>query len=332
MFDTRANILLCGCGAVGTMAAVALERSGCAAVTAVLRSNFSVVEQKGFTIDSVDHGRLTGWHPSYIARSVENAMKHGPFQFIVIALKALPDIYSIPELIAPAVTPFESTIVLIQNGIGIEQPFINAFPRSTILSGVSMIGAHQLSSGVIRHDRSDILHLGPIYNASISREKEDELAALFSSLYTSGGASCLLTENITWMRWKKLVWNASFNSVCAMTGLDSGAIIDAGGVETIIRPVMDKINSIAKASGHTLPDGIQQLMIDSMPREMHFRPSMLVDVERGNPMEIEVIVGNPLRIAQELGCETPILRMIYEHLKLVQWRIRRAKTGSRLQK
>jgi 2-dehydropantoate 2-reductase len=259
-------------------------------------------------------------------------MSHGPFQFIVIALKSLPDIYSIPELIAPAVTPFESTIVLIQNGIGIEQPFIDAFPHSTILSAVSMIGAHQLRSGVIKHDRSDILHVGPIYNMAISREKEDKIATYFSSLYTSGGASCLLSDNIAWMRWKKLVWNASFNSLCAMTGLDAGAIIDAGGVETIIRPVMDEIVNLAKASGHTLPDDIQQSMIDSMPQELYFRPSMLMDVDRGNPMEIEVIVGNPLRIAQDLGYETPLLRMIYEHLKLIQWRIVRDRSGTSLLK
>jgi ketopantoate reductase len=53
---------------------------------------------------------------------------------------------------------------------------------------------------------------------------------------------------------------------------------------------------------------------------------MLVDVDRGNPIEVEVIVGNPLRIAQELGCKVPILRMIYEYLKLIQRRIVRDKS------
>jgi ketopantoate reductase len=103
-----------------------------------------------------------------------------------------------------------------------------------------------------------------------------------------------------------------------------------GGVETIIRPVMDEIVSIAKASGNTLPDGIQQWTIDSIPRDRYLRPSMLVDVDRGNPMEIEVIVGNPLRMAQELGCQTSLLRMIYEYLKLVQWSIVIDKVGKSL--
>lgn len=189
-----------------------------------------------------------------------------------------------------------------------------------------MIGARELSSGVIRHDKPDILHLGSIYNATIATKTEDELAASFASLYRAGGASCLLANDITFMRWKKLVWNACFNGVCAMTGLDSGAIMNSGGVETIIRPVMDEIITIAKASGCTLPDGIQQRTIDSTPREINFHPSMLVDVDRGNPIEVEAIVGNPLRIAQELGCQVPLLRMIYQYLKLIQWRIVRDKS------
>ncbi|KAJ5701085.1 ketopantoate reductase PanE/ApbA C terminal-domain-containing protein [Penicillium malachiteum] len=207
MANPRANILLCGCGAVGTTASVTLEKSGCAAVTAVLRSNFSKVKKDGFSIDSVDHGKLSGWRPSYISGSVQDAIKNEPFQFIIVALKSLPDIYSIPQPIAPAITPFESTIVLIQNGIGNEQSFIDAFPNSTILFGVSMIGAHQLDSGVIKHNGPDLLHLGPVYTAAIPRERQDELATEFSSLYRSGGASCLQTDNIIWMRCKKLVWN-----------------------------------------------------------------------------------------------------------------------------
>ncbi|KAL2817959.1 ketopantoate reductase PanE/ApbA C terminal-domain-containing protein [Aspergillus cavernicola] len=320
MANTKVQVLLLGCGAVGTMAAVTLERSGRASVTAVLRSNFETVQKNGFTIDSVDHGKLSSWCSSHVVRSIQDAMSYGPFHFVVVAMKSLPDIYSIPKLIAPIMIAFDSTIVLIQNGIGNEQPFVDAFPDSTVLSGVSMIGARQLESGILQHDKPDILHIGPFYNPSVAKEQQDLLAASFASLYEAGGATCIIAEDIIWMRWKKLVWNASFNSVCAMTGLDAASIIDAGGLETMIRPVMNEIVTIAHASGYVLPNNIQELSIASMPREIRFRPSMLVDADRGNPMEIEVIVGNPLRMAQELGCETPFLRAIYGCLKIMQWK------------
>ena len=46
------------------MAAYALEKGGKASVTAVLRSNYSVVEKNGFQIKSLDHGEIQGWRPT----------------------------------------------------------------------------------------------------------------------------------------------------------------------------------------------------------------------------------------------------------------------------
>jgi ketopantoate reductase len=58
------NICLVGSGGVGTIAAVVLEKSGRARVTAVLRSKFDIVNEQGWDIESVDHGRLKNWKPS----------------------------------------------------------------------------------------------------------------------------------------------------------------------------------------------------------------------------------------------------------------------------
>jgi ketopantoate reductase len=60
----KANVLLFGGGAVGTIAALNIETGGLGAVTAVLRSNFGVVKDGGYTIESVDQGKLKGWRPT----------------------------------------------------------------------------------------------------------------------------------------------------------------------------------------------------------------------------------------------------------------------------
>lgn len=41
-----------------------------------------------------------------------------PFDYILVTMKALPEVYDVAEIIAPAVTPGKTTIVLIQNGLG----------------------------------------------------------------------------------------------------------------------------------------------------------------------------------------------------------------------
>lgn len=58
------NICLVGGGGVGMIAAVVLEKSGRASVTAVLRSKYAIIKERGWDIESVDHGILKGWRPS----------------------------------------------------------------------------------------------------------------------------------------------------------------------------------------------------------------------------------------------------------------------------
>ena len=62
--QTKAEILLVGCGGVGTMCAYNLEVGSQANVTAVLRSNYDAVDKNGFSISSIEHGEVTGWRPS----------------------------------------------------------------------------------------------------------------------------------------------------------------------------------------------------------------------------------------------------------------------------
>lgn len=111
------------------------------------------------------------------------------------------------------------------------------------------------------------------------------------------------------------------HQMCAITQLDSAAIRRYGGEYSLIRPAMAEMAAIARADGYNLPDDIVDVMINSTPIELSFRPSMLVDVDKGNQMEAEVILGNPLRIARQLGVKTLILDDTYRMLKLTQARL-----------
>jgi hypothetical protein len=64
MAENKKTVLIVGGGAVGAIAAINLEVGGLAEVTVVLRSNYKTVKDKGYTIESCDHGNLNGWRPS----------------------------------------------------------------------------------------------------------------------------------------------------------------------------------------------------------------------------------------------------------------------------
>lgn len=333
------NVMLVGAGGVGTIGCVALESAG-AHVTAVLRSNYNTVLKKGYTIDSLDYGKLEGWRPSkstasfqnsshilmliiIVVKTVSEGVTGDPFDYVVVVMKNTPDVYSIADIIKPAVSA-STAIVLIQNGIGIEEPLIAAFPQNIVMSAVSMIGAHNWD-GKILHDDHDLIMLGTVYNPNLPKDVQDAAVQAFADLYGATKSTAQVHENITWARWRKLVWNASFNTNCAITQLDSAEIRQYGGEYSVIRPCMKEIIAIAKADGHILPDDVMDYMIATTPDDLKFRPSMLVDVDKGNPVEVEVILGNPIRTARKLGVETPVLDQTYRLLKLVQCRLLQGK-------
>ncbi|KAK1470865.1 2-dehydropantoate 2-reductase [Colletotrichum cuscutae] len=108
----QAKVLIVGCGSVGTMCAFALQKSGNAEVTAILRSNYDLVQTQGYHIQSIDHGEIAGWKPHHMERYLEDALQHGPFDFVLVAMKNLPDVYTIPDIIGPAIAP-QTLIVLV---------------------------------------------------------------------------------------------------------------------------------------------------------------------------------------------------------------------------
>ncbi|EHK98016.1 hypothetical protein M7I_6251 [Glarea lozoyensis 74030] len=88
---------------------------------------------------------------------------------------------------------------------------------------------------------------------------------------------------------------------------------------------MYEVWEIAKAKGYDIPEAVVQDMIDCDPWDTYFKPSMLQDVEKGNYIEFENIVGEPLREAEKLGIPAPGLKMLYGLLKIKQLQIKEKK-------
>ncbi|KAJ5275073.1 hypothetical protein N7497_005685 [Penicillium chrysogenum] len=317
----KRRVLVIGSGGVGTMVSVALERSGQASVTAVLRSNYEQVVQNGFEIESIDHGKLSSWRPSAILNAVPLADPNTPFDYGIVTMKNIPEVNNIPKIIAPAITPEHTAIVLFQNGLYIEPPIIAAFPTNVVLSAPTFLGAHEHNGHVV-HDDHDYFHVGAFHNPTVDSAFERAKLEEFATIYNgSKVVDANVVDDIVFYRWRKVIWNGIFNPMCAITQLDSAAVRRFGGEHGLIRPGMAEMAAIAKADGYDLGPGIVDEMIDVTPIELSFRPSMLVDVDKGNPVEVEVILGNALRVARAKGVQTPVLDNTYRFLKLTQARL-----------
>lgn len=330
----KVKVLLVGAGGIGTMTALNLEQGGLASVTAVLRSNYAVVKEKGFTIDSCDHGKIDSWRPSQVLNKIPDVAgtdaSEGPFDYIICTTKNIPDVPpTLVDLIKPAVTPGHSVIVLIQNGLNIEKPLLKAFPDNICLSGVSLMGADELSPGNILENDTDRLYIGPFLSDTIDKQKQIAAAEDFVKIYSaSGKVDCSYQPDVLFVRWRKLMYNAVWNPICALTDLDTSrfrlASPDddaASPLNLLVRPAMNEIRAAAKAAANVeLPESLVESMVECDPIEIFCAPSMLQDRRKKRFIEFENILGEALREGEKAGVPMPTVKCLYGLCKAVQWR------------
>ncbi|KAF9877559.1 hypothetical protein CkaCkLH20_04694 [Colletotrichum karsti] len=331
MSSGKSRVLLVGSGGVGTIAALNIERGNLAEVTAVLRSNYEVVTRDGFTIRSCEHGNLDSWRPSKVINAVPDVSKYSSdekYDYIVCTTKNIPDgPLPVVDLIAPAITPNHTVVVLIQNGLNIQRPFTERFPSNVVLSGVSRIDAHEIAPGLVEQKKPDLLHVGAFENPNLSKEAQDAAAQRFVKLYSAGGkTTCLYKPEVEYDRWSKLVNNASLNPICALTGLNASEIqLTPNSMNAIVIPAMKEVMKVARVVGHELPEDSIEKIIRLNPVDENITPSMQDDFRKGNLMEHENILGEVIREAQKHSVETPILSVLYDLCCAHQWRFKRAR-------
>lgn len=314
------KILIFGTSSIGGAYAVILSRAVPASdITVICRSNFDAVAKNGITL----HSSLPAWgrdvnaKPS-VARTVSEAVQANqgaPFDFIIVTSKALSASPSTAELIQPAVTP-GTTIVLIQNGINIEAPFAAIYPDNPILSTVVYLPTTQVQPGIIEHSEVELLHIGT-YPAQSPAPHQDAARA-FADLLTRAGASSKLHDDVQAERWSKLLVNASWNSICALTRCRDRQLLEistqSGDYAGFVRSVMLEIAATAQAYGYM---DVNEALVDlqlgrATSRQLPgIQPSMMADSLAGRNMEVDAIVGNTVKLAKEKGVPTPMLQTIY---------------------
>lgn len=169
---------------------------------------------------------------------------------------------------------------------------------------------------------------GVFRNQTVAFDSATAAAHKFVSLYSACPAvTCTYDADVPFSRWKKLLYNASFNSAATLLRTDTSRMRASEHViDDLVRPVMLEIRAIARAAaGVELPLALADRIITADLYRSFFKPSMCQDIERGNFIEFENIVGEPLREAERVGVPAPTLRVLYALLKALQFQVKEAK-------
>lgn len=117
--------------------------------------------------------------------------------------------------------------------------------------------------------------------------------------------------------------NASFSTLCTLTRATVGDVLGLPESREALEEIMLEALTVARNAINTdaaacLPDSVATTIIQNENPESTFKPSMLVDLEAGRPMEIEAIVGGVIRKAKEFHLSIPRLEIVYAGLKVIQ--------------
>lgn len=286
------------------------------------------------------------------AASVAAADGNSGWDYVFVTTKALPDISDDSASVAPLVGP-RTCLVLIQNGVGVEDPFRRRFPRNPIISAVTAVSAEQTSPGVVRQNRWTRISIGPYANGLLSQQtqKSQQDDAEAEALLAEGARR---VDSLTrwWtdlggirdvephdemglqeVRWHKLCINAAMNPSAVLCGgrgsadiVTSTSPVDAAEdqpelrrhIEAVMREVWDAAPRVLGRPLDPAHVATPERILRSTERNTGGRPSMLVDWEARKPMELEVILGNPVRIARAKGVDMPRLQSMYALLRSAQ--------------
>ncbi|KAI8333289.1 2-dehydropantoate 2-reductase [Choanephora cucurbitarum] len=309
--SSRPRVLNVGAGAVGAIYSWRLAKT--CDVTTVCRSNYQAVKDNGFDIDSAKFGKEI-FRPHQVVRYVEDC-NGDPFDYILVTMKALPECYNVADIIAPAVSE-KTTIVLIQNGLGVEEPITERFPNNPIVSIVAYIGTSQTGLGKISMVGKETLVIGKYLNAKTDSDKQREA---FVELLKQGDVDVSVVEDVERVRWQKLFWNTAFSSVCATTGMNTTECLNNTEAMKVVRNVMSEVIDAANAHDYQFDhDAEMQTMIArTEATAQNYKPSMQLDRERNSPMEVEVILGTPLKRAKAKGLAVPHLETMHAILSAI---------------
>ena len=318
------KVCIFGSGATGGYLGVELARAG-AEVSLVARgAHLEAIRRNGLKLLIDGEERIAH------APATDDPTELGPQDYVIIGLKA----HSIPgtvDKIAPLLGN-DTAVVTASNGIPYWYFHDHGGPfRNTVLQTVDPGGkqwqvlkperaigcivypaTEVVEPGVIKHVYGNKFPLGE--PAGERSERVERLAALM----TAAGLDAPVLDRIRDEIWLKLWGNLCLNPISALTHATLDVICGDPGTRAIARAMMTEAQAIAERFGVRFRVDIER-RLNGAGRVGAHKTSMLQDLERGRPMEIDALVAVIQEMGQLTGVATPTIDTV---LALVSQRAR----------
>jgi 2-dehydropantoate 2-reductase len=311
------RVAVFGAGAIGGMMGAALAHAGVDTTLIARGAHLEAMRANGLTV------RAKGADVTVRPRLAATAADVGPQDYVIVALKAHAAAAAV-EAMLPLLGP-GTAVVTAMNGVpwwyfhGVTGPLADRVLETVDPGGRqwNLIGprraigcvvypaAEVVAPGVVEVIEGDRFVLGEPDGTASERVKAIARALI------AGGLKAPVRSAIRTEIWVKLLGNAVFNPLSALTGATLSSLLVADTfTRALARDVMVEVENVARALGVVMPVGIEA-RLEGAGRVGAHKTSMLQDLERGRPMELDALVGAVCELGRLGGTATPLLDAVY---------------------
>ena len=293
-----------GTGAVGGYYGGNLARSG-REVHFLFHRDYEYVCKNGLQVNSCNGD----FHLQPVC-AYKSTTEMPPCDVVLVALKTVKE--EILRDLLPPLLHERTLVVLIQNGIGVEEDVQKWFPQLSLAAGLAFICSAKTEPGVVEHQCYGSINIG-----NYSCKDEFLVLQLIADLTAAGIEAHAVDYHEA--RWKKAVWNMPFNGLTVSLNTQTNKLLQNPYTERLVREMMMEIVRVSRALGI---DHVDEAFVEKMlqmTRDMvPYSPSMKLDYDFHRPMELYYIYERPLEIARKAGTPMPCLETLHAHLQFLQ--------------
>ncbi len=292
------RIAVIGAGAMGSVFGGLLAEGGHEVwLVDVWAEHVRAIEERGLSIEGEGRTRTVRVRATTSARDV------GTADLMLVFVKSYHTRAAVKSTL-PIVG--EDTLVLtLQNGLGNAETIAELVGPERVVAGVTAHGATMLGPGRVRHAGVGDTHVGELSGEITPGLRELALTLSAAGIATEASADVLS------LLWSKIIINVGINPLTAITGLRNGQLLDYPATEELMELAVQEAVAVAAAKGIRLMYDDPVKRVKEVARATgQNRSSMLQDLERGRPTEIDAINGAVVRAGEELGVSVPTNRVL----------------------
>ena len=293
-----------GTGAIGGYYGAKLAFSG-NEVHFLLHSDYEYVKANGLYVKSYEGDFSLPCVNAHC--STEDIPKS---DVVIVALKSVNN--GLLKTLLPPILKEDTIVLLIQNGIGVEEDLQREFPRLQIAAGLAFICSAKTEPGIINHQFYGSINIG-----NYSCNDTERFERMVTDMTNAG----IKTAKVEYheARWKKAVWNMPFNGMTVAMNAQTNELLEYLPTRELIRKQMLEVIGAAQALGvKNIDTSFADKMIESTLNMVPYSPSMKLDYDFHRPMEIYYLYTRPIEEARKVGFAMPCLSMLETELKFIE--------------